>query len=88
MPRLVFLGDSLTWGWGVGDDETVSERLEELLDVEAVNMAMNAVGTGQEWLVLEERGFAYEPDVVILNFFVGNDYRNNLSGAASGRTST
>ena len=31
-PRVVLLGDSQTWGFGVGDDETLGARLAESLD--------------------------------------------------------
>jgi hypothetical protein len=76
--RIALLGDSLAWGWGVSADAMLSEQLEALTGAEVVNMAHVATGTGHQWLLLKEKGLAFAPDVVLLAFFVGNDYRNNL----------
>ena len=76
--RIALLGDSLAWGWGVKADDMLSEQLEALTGAEVVNMAHVATGTGHQLLLLKEKGLAFAPDVVLLAFFVGNDYRNNL----------
>ena len=72
--RIVCLGDSMAWGWGVEAEERFTDRLEQLLapDVEVLNLAVPGYGTDQELLVLLERGLAYRPAVVLLAF-VFND---------------
>lgn len=76
--RLLLLGDSLTFGWGVGDAETVPALAEtELRELtgeawETINAGHLHHDTTQEAAVLEEVGFVYEPDVVGL-LWCGND---------------
>jgi hypothetical protein len=82
--RVLCLGDSFTWGWGVGDDETYPKVLErELAGVEAVNAGVCAWGTAQELVWLEREGFGYGPDAVTLGFYL-NDFADNASDSAGG----
>lgn len=43
--------------------------------VEVVNFGVDGYGTAQELLTLEHYAWAYDPDVVLLAFFAGNDIR-------------
>ncbi|MGE0707641.1 MAG: hypothetical protein AB7N76_08240 [Planctomycetota bacterium] len=76
--RVVVVGDSFTWGWGVGEEDTFTEKLAPQLGAEVVNMGHNAYGTGQEWLLLREDGMKWKPDVVLVGFFLGNDFSDNI----------
>jgi hypothetical protein len=77
--RVVVIGDSYTFGEGVGDDETFSARLERLLpDTEVINLAVHGYGTDQQALRLELDGLAYRPDVVILGYYEDDISRNRL----------
>ena len=73
--RVLFLGDSLTYGQGVGDDETVPAALEAALrartgaDWTVVNAGLRAYGTEQELALLEELGARIDPDVVLLGWY-------------------
>ncbi|MDF1838939.1 MAG: GDSL-type esterase/lipase family protein, partial [Planctomycetota bacterium] len=66
--RVVFLGDSVTWGWGVDDGERFSDLLEHRLGkgVESINMGVPGYGTGQQFWNLEKFGWRYQPDAVVL----------------------
>ena len=75
--RVVMLGDSITFGTGVGDGETFSDRLDALPGLEVVNLGVDGYGTDQELIRLEREGLACHPRVVILNFCVRNDYFDN-----------
>jgi lysophospholipase L1-like esterase len=81
--RVVLLGDSFVEAVQVQQWEGVAERLEaELTEsmgrpVEVINAGVSAYGTGQELLLLEQEVSKYQPDVVLLLFFVGNDITNN-----------
>jgi hypothetical protein len=78
--RIVVLGDSSTWGWGVGDDEIYTEVLESLLpNVEVINLGVSAYGTQQEFDYLKMQGMKYDPDMVILGFSL-NDIAGNGRG--------
>lgn len=78
--RVVSLGDSFTWGWGVENDEVYMQVAEDSLDgFEIVNMGQNGYGTGQELLLFQRLGPAYSPDLVTLGFFY-NDLTDNVAG--------
>lgn len=65
--RIVVLGDSFTWGWGVGDQEIYTEVLESSLkNVEVINLGVTAFGTPQEFKYLQQEGMQYDPDIVLL----------------------
>jgi hypothetical protein len=42
-----------------------------------MNAGVGGFGTGQEWLYYREEGYRYDPDLVVVVFFIGNDVRNN-----------
>ena len=67
--RIVVLGDSTAWGWGVEAWERFSDILERRLPGwEVINLAQAGYSTDQELLVLETEGLKYRPDIVILLF--------------------
>ncbi len=74
--RIAILGDSITFGIGVGQEETFSERLEESLhslcdrkNVEVINFGVPAYNTSQELEVLKTKVLKYKPDFVILAYY-------------------
>jgi GDSL-like Lipase/Acylhydrolase family len=76
--RVVMLGDSIAFGYGVADDKTFSAALERMDPrLEVVNLGVQGYGTDQELIKLEEEGLAYHPDVVILNVCLANDFLDN-----------
>lgn len=80
-PRVLALGDSFTWGAGVSYDEVFVTRLERALQqvapgAEIVNLGVPAWGPHEERHLLETYGIRFGPDLVVLNFFVGNDIQN------------
>jgi hypothetical protein len=80
MTRIVVLGDSFTFGEEVGDDETFSHYLEELIpNSEVLNLGVHGYGHDQMLLYLEEEGIRYQPDLVILGFMPDDMERNVLS---------
>ena len=80
--RVLALGDSLIYGQGVADDETVPALLREALvreDVSGgewtvVNGGHRAYDTRQELALLEEMGEVLDPDIVII-FWYWNDIK-------------
>ncbi len=73
--RVLLLGDSFFWGYGVDDKYIVSEVLQRLLGppYEVINGACPGYGTDQELLWLIEEGIKYFPDIVVLGVFPTND---------------
>ena len=78
--RIVGLGDSLMFGWGVGDDEhylaLVSQHLNQSSPNgymwEIINTAVPGYNTAMEVETLKVRGLQHNPDLVIIGF-IGND---------------
>jgi hypothetical protein len=73
--RLVGIGDSYMFGWGVRTGKDYLSVLEERLAAEVpgtrwevLNMAVPGYNTAMEVETLEARGLAYEPDVVVVGF--------------------
>jgi hypothetical protein len=69
--RVILLGDSFVFGWGLHLEHTMSHQLASLLDGtkwEVLNMGVPAYNTENEVSFLEERGLKYQPDVVVLMY--------------------
>lgn len=82
--RILVLGDSITWGHGVGQDERFSDHLERRLRaggvaVDVVNFGIGGYGTDQELLLYRREGRALCPDLTVLGLYE-NDLRENASG--------
>lgn len=77
--RILVIGDSMTFGQGVSDEQTYPSKLEQILKpsfpkVEIINAGYADGFSPDSYLVyLKNRGFNLKPDVIILGFFVWND---------------
>ena len=84
--RVLALGDSFTMGVGVESSDSFPKVLEHVLrdeasgtQVEVINAGVPGYNTRQERAYLAAYGLALQPDLVLLNLFVGNDIHDNLS---------
>ncbi len=76
--RILFLGDSFTYGIGSENGETFVERINaHFPQSEVINTGANAYGQRQELALLDTLGAALKPDVIVLMFF-WNDPEDNL----------
>lgn len=82
--RVVFVGDSVTFGFQLEDDaDTIPAQVEARVrdrvsfPVETVNGAVGGYSPWQEFRWLRGDGFAYEPDVVVVGFVL-NDVGEKL----------
>lgn len=81
--RVLVLGDSFVEAIGVAVEQAFPRRLEAHLaaagapPTEVINAGAVGYGTGQEYLLLRHEGLRYQPDVVVLLFFSGNDVADN-----------
>lgn len=76
--RVVVLGDSYMWGYGVENEEMFSSQLEGLLPAsETINLGVNGFSTVQELIRYETKGERYAPDWVVLAF-CWNDLEDNF----------
>jgi lysophospholipase L1-like esterase len=78
--RVLVLGDSFTWGWGVSQGQVFTDLLQAALpDTVAVyNRGVPGFGTAQEYLVLRRELAARVYDAVVVMFYM-NDLSDNIS---------
>lgn len=84
--RILALGDSFTWGaYGTELENTYLKILERNLNqnslqkkIQVLNAGVPGYGTDQEFLYLKDRGISLQPDMVLLNFYVSNDFFDNI----------
>jgi lysophospholipase L1-like esterase len=80
--RVLSLGDSQTQGYEVRQEDTFSAVLERYLTshrirAEVLNAGVSGFSTAEELAYLENEGYRYHPDVVVLAFYA-NDFEDNL----------
>jgi hypothetical protein len=76
--RILVLGDSVAWCWGVEIDRCFTKLLERALaDTDVITMGVPGYSTAQELLLYERDGRGFHPDWVLL-VFVGNDPVDNV----------
>lgn len=88
--RILVLGDSQTFGFGVRDEETLTARLGALLhasfpqrEIEVLNAGVPGYGTADELAWLQLKGEELEPDLIIVQFLSVNDLLENRDPASS-----
>lgn len=80
--RILVLGDSFVEALHVALEDSFPRRLEGELDtdgrdVEVISAGVSGYGTAGAVLFFEKQGRRYQPDLVVLAFYPGNDVRNN-----------
>ena len=93
--RIAILGDSYAEAMQVELERTFWSLLPPRLErcgfaggrrIESVNFGVSGYGTADELLTLRERAWRYDPDMVLLAFFPGNDVRNNSRALEGSRS--
>lgn len=77
--RVMFLGDSFTWGWGVDWDVTFAARLARWLPqldserrFEVVNWSRPGWNSWREWLSVRDELAEWDPDLLILAYVLND----------------
>jgi hypothetical protein len=78
--RVMMLGDSVLFGWGARQDETVAARLQQAWrragrDIDVINTGVGNYNTTMEVEFFLTRGHRYKPDIVVLNYFINDAER-------------
>jgi hypothetical protein len=93
-PRILFVGNSFTFGVGVDDSATYPARVDARLDrwcdapVETVNAGVGGFDNSHTLSFLQYYGWRLDPDVVVLGFLTGDpeaNLRNGLHRLIDGR---
>lgn len=78
--RVLMIGDSFTFGWGVNDDQTYPFQVQRLFEgaskarVAVINAGFAAAYSPDTYyLYLKNEGLALNPDAIVVGIFVGND---------------
>jgi hypothetical protein len=77
--RVVVLGDSFVDGYTVPTEDRLTEIMERNLGpgVEVINLGVVAYSTDQELLMLEQEGWKYQPEIVVLVFYYNDVWQND-----------
>ena len=86
--RIVILGDSMAEARSVNLNDTFWRKLNSNLskcinfhkgkEIEVINFGVSEYGTTQQYLTLKNNVWEYNPDLIILAFYSGNDVSDNL----------
>lgn len=77
--KIVFIGDSFTFGECVNDHQTIPFYLDEFLQqYDVINLGVHGYGNDQQLLKLKKEGFQYQPDIVILGLVEDDFVRNRM----------
>lgn len=82
--RILALGDSFTFGCWSPEEKTWVRRTEQALGEERfqlINAGAPNYGTDSAARFLERQGWGWHPQVVLLAFYSGNDFYDNMVGA-------
>ncbi len=69
MTKVLFLGDSITYGYGIGTEDTFVEIADRMIpDMACINLGVPGYSSYQALKMLEKYGREIEPDIVIAAF--------------------
>jgi hypothetical protein len=78
-PRILVLGDSYVWGYGVEQWRMMTAPETHRSPGELINFGVSGYGTDQEYLFYSRLGTKFDVDEVVLVFTPYNDVDENLS---------
>ena len=84
-PRILFLGDSFTEGFGVHVTDRFSNRVEQQLGRESLNFGISGFGPVHYQEVYRKYGLRYDHDVVVIGIYPINDFTDDLPPPPSQR---
>jgi len=75
--RIAFVGDSITMGWGVAEQEMFSHRVLAALQkagrkVDGFSQGVGNLNTAQELALFKAHGAALKPDIIVLAYFIND----------------
>jgi hypothetical protein len=92
--RILNLGDSVAMGWGVREEETYGQRLEQWLNgqgandlrYEVINAGVPGWNLENALAYLQAEGLRYEPDLILLDLTTSNDIRGRSALLANNQS--
>ncbi|MGE3171353.1 MAG: SGNH/GDSL hydrolase family protein [Planctomycetota bacterium] len=82
VPRVLCVGDSVVFGYGVEDHDALPQQLQEHLRVDARNVVIGNAGIPSFGTVLTTRRLlelipVFDPDLVVFGVYLGNDFTDD-----------
>lgn len=78
--RILIIGDSFTFGWGVLEKESYPSLIEKIIQqrypnkkIEVINAGLPASGPSYYYLFLKNIGIRLEPDIIVVGFHTFTD---------------
>ncbi|MGE3986908.1 SGNH/GDSL hydrolase family protein [Pseudorhodoplanes sp.] len=84
--RIAMLGDSFLDSTNLSEDEALNRVVEKEIAscpalagrrVEVLNFGVSGYGTGQQFLQLQQKVAGFQPQLVLVGYYAGNDVMNN-----------
>jgi hypothetical protein len=82
--RIIVLGDSFMEAMQVDLDKSFAKLLQKHINealpgkrINVINGGRSGMGTTEEYLWYRAEGVKYKPEIVLLAFYIGNDFRDN-----------
>jgi lysophospholipase L1-like esterase len=81
--RIVVVGDSFPQAVQVEIEQAFPQLIQQQLNgtsaqkIEVINLSVDAYGTDRELLLYAALGWQFQPDLVLLSLFTGNDIQDN-----------
>jgi len=77
-PRTVVLGDSLIEGWGVHDENRITNQLEKLTGKPHLNFGVAGYfGPNQYFMLYDSMAKSYDHDAVMVGIYPSNDFHDD-----------
>ena len=75
--RIAFVGDSITMGWGVAEQDVYSSQVIDILKaqgrkVDGYNLGVGNYNTQQELALFKDVGMKVKPDIIVLLYFIND----------------
>jgi len=79
--RILAVGDSFVFGWRAKYEDTFLTRIERLYTqkIEIIKMGIPGNGIAKDLKIIKFKGLKYHPDLIIVNFYVGSDFMDDLA---------
>jgi lysophospholipase L1-like esterase len=74
--RVMVLGDSFVFGWGVRDQEVLTAQMEsQVQNLEALNLGVAGYGIDQIYISFQKLGLEFRPDYVFIGIYQEDFWR-------------
>lgn len=75
---ITIIGDSISMGWGVNDEQTFSSLLEKKINKNVINMGVSSYGTVREIKKLVSSKYYNQSDLILIQYHHNDIYENEL----------